>query len=202
MRDPIDVRRAIWCAVLGALAVAALGAPAAGQGAVPELERSHPRQGAVVHRTPNAVELHFSRRLDPQAFTVTVLDACAQEVGAPAHVLGSFVHVPIRSNARGPYTVAYEIVAASGPTQNSFRFRAHAGAKCEDATSSNEDDAVHGGHGGAGGQAAAAGDDGEAGGGALFLALGLSLIVGVGGGLLLRVVDSRSSRSTPKTTPV
>jgi methionine-rich copper-binding protein CopC len=188
-----------------ALAIPLLALLSGGAGAQeqrPELERSRPPAGAGLRRAPTSVELFFSRPVERDLLTVSVLDECAQEVGSGLTVTGARATVALDATPRGRYTVVYELVAGGRPRQHVIEFEARAGPRCTtaggtgggDGGENGRGDGAHqGGHGGAvsddaSNEAAPARD---ASGGAVLAAVGISLAIGVVGGLLLRSTDAR-----------
>ncbi len=107
--------RRLLVALFSAAVIAFLPSPAFAHAA---LDRSQPGDGAIVTPAPAAVQLWFTKALEPSFSTVRVVDQTGKQVdsGKPA-VSGSdpkLLEVGLPSLATGIYKVIWKIVALDG----------------------------------------------------------------------------------------
>ncbi len=121
------VLRALPLATLAMLAGFVVLAPPASAHAL--LERSYPAAGAVLARSPRAMQMYFTEAPDPGLSTVALLNSAGRAVpgiGAPAVAAGNAqeLRVPLPRLAKGVYTVNWRTVSKVDGhiTNGSFAF--------------------------------------------------------------------------------
>jgi copper transport protein len=113
-------------ALVGACALLAAGAPAAGAHAY--LQRSTPAQGSVVKTSPPLLTLHFSEQVGTSLAGIQVLDAAGSNVATGPVIqpfnVGSDLAVQLRpALPDGSYLVVWRVVSDdSHPTAGSYSF--------------------------------------------------------------------------------